>query len=208
MQVHDLTITELAAACRAGTLTPVDATRQCLERIDRLDGTLHAFTQITRERAIAEAEQAHAELQQMRPRGPLHGIPYAAKEHFDVEGVATMVGCRFLSGNIAKEDCAAVRRLQEAGMILIGKTHTVQFGGGVTGINQDVGTPHNPWHKVPHVPGGSSSGSAVAVAAGMVPAALGGDTGGSERRPQRRAPRENIGNRRRAPSVLDLGRKS
>jgi aspartyl-tRNA(Asn)/glutamyl-tRNA(Gln) amidotransferase subunit A len=95
----------------------------------------------------------------------------------------TTAGCRLLAENLALNDSAAVSRLAEAGMVLTGKTHTVQFAFGGVGINHDLGTPHNPWKEEPYVPGGSSSGSAVAVAAGLVPMALGTDTGGSVRIP-------------------------
>ena len=87
------------------------------------------------------------------------------------------------AGNVAATDGAVVRRLAAAGMILIGKTHTVQLAADILGINHDLGTPHNPWHRDAHIPGGSSSGSAVAVAAGLAPMALGTDTGGSVRAP-------------------------
>jgi aspartyl-tRNA(Asn)/glutamyl-tRNA(Gln) amidotransferase subunit A len=113
----------------------------------------------------------------------LRGIPYAVKDLFDVQGVPTTAGCRLLSQNMAQKDCAVVQRLTKAGMVLLGKTNTVQFAFSGVGINHDQGTPLNPWKTKPYIPGGSSSGSAVAVAAGMVPMALGTDTGGSVRIP-------------------------
>src|SRR5438067_2023673 len=106
-----------------------------------------------------------------------------AKELFDVKGFPTTAGTRLLAQAIAEQDAFAVRRLDQAGMVLLGKNNTVQFAYGGVGINNDHGTPHNPWHPVPHVPGGSSSGTAVAVAAGLAPARLGTDTGGSVRIP-------------------------
>src|SRR2546425_208897 len=96
---------------------------------------------------------------------------------------AFIAGTRLLAGNVARQDCAAVRRLSAAGMVLLGKTHTVQFAFGGVGINHDHGTPHNPWSPTPLAPGGSSSGSGVAVGAGLAPMALGSDTGGSVRVP-------------------------
>jgi aspartyl-tRNA(Asn)/glutamyl-tRNA(Gln) amidotransferase subunit A len=176
-------IAALAAKIRAGTLSPVALTEALLERIAALDGRLHAFIAVTRERALAEARAAELALRGGQDLGPLHGIPYAAKDLFDVRGVATTAGTRFLAGNVAREDATVVRRLAGAGMVLVGKTYTVQFAFGGVGINHDQGTPHNPWHAAPHAPGGSSSGSAVAVAAGLVPMALGSDTGGSVRLP-------------------------
>jgi len=176
-------ITALAARIRAGQLSPVTLTESLLDRIAALDGPLHAFIAVTRERALAEARAAELAIRGGQDLGPLHGIPYAAKDLIDVRGVATTAGTRLLAGNVAKEDAAVVRRLAGAGMILLGKTYTVQFAFGGVGANHDQGTPHNPWHATHHVPGGSSSGSAVAVAAGLVPMALGSDTGGSVRLP-------------------------
>jgi aspartyl-tRNA(Asn)/glutamyl-tRNA(Gln) amidotransferase subunit A len=177
------TITELAAQIRAGALSPVKLTEATLARVGALDPRLHAFIAVTRERALAEAHAAEMLLRAGHDRGPLHGIPYAVKDLYDVQGVATTAGTRLLAGNVAAADSAAVRRLAGAGMVLIGKTHTVQFAFGGVGINHDHGTPRNPWHATPHAPGGSSSGSGVAVGAGLVPVALGTDTGGSVRIP-------------------------
>jgi aspartyl-tRNA(Asn)/glutamyl-tRNA(Gln) amidotransferase subunit A len=176
-------ISALAARIREGAVSPVALAEAALDRIRALDGRLHAFIAVTRDRALAEARAAETALRGGQDLGPLHGIPYAAKDLFDVRGVATTAGTRLLAHNVAAEDAAVVRRLAGAGMVLVGKTHTVQFAFGGVGVNHDHGTPHNPWHAEPHVPGGSSSGSAVAVAAGLVPVALGSDTGGSVRLP-------------------------
>jgi aspartyl-tRNA(Asn)/glutamyl-tRNA(Gln) amidotransferase subunit A len=154
-----------------------------LDRIASLDPVLHSFLFVTHERALEEARTADAELRSGRDRGPLHGLPYAAKDLFDVRGIPTTGGTRLHSKNVANEDGAPVRRLANAGMVLLGKTHTVQFAFGMVGTNSDQGNPLNPWSVTPHAPGGSSSGSAVAVAAGLAPAALGTDTGGSVRVP-------------------------
>jgi aspartyl-tRNA(Asn)/glutamyl-tRNA(Gln) amidotransferase subunit A len=132
---------------------------------------------------MAGARAAEMALNAGQDLGPLHGIPYAAKDLFDVKGLPTTAGSNLLLGHIATADATVTARLAQAGMILLGKTHTVQFAYGGVGINHDHGTPHNPWHQTPHVPGGSSSGSGVAVAAGVVPMALGSDTGGSVRIP-------------------------
>jgi aspartyl-tRNA(Asn)/glutamyl-tRNA(Gln) amidotransferase subunit A len=177
------TITELGAAIRRGELSPVALTEALLARIEALDPALHAFLAVTRDRALAEARAAEAALRGGQDRGPLHGIPYVAKDLFDVKGQATTAGTRLLAGNVAARDGAVIRKLAAAGMVLLGKTHTVQFAFGGVGINHDQGTPHNPWHREPHAPGGSSSGSAVAVAAGLAPLGLGTDTGGSVRLP-------------------------
>jgi aspartyl-tRNA(Asn)/glutamyl-tRNA(Gln) amidotransferase subunit A len=177
------TIPELAGRIRAGALSPVALTEALLDRIERLDGKLHAFITMSRDRALAEARAAEAALEGGQDLGPLHGIPYAAKDLYDVKGLPTTAGTRLLKDNVAAADCAVVRKLAGAGMVLLGKTHTVQFAFGAVGLNHDYGTPHNPWDRTPRAPGGSSSGTAVAVAAGLAPMALGSDTGGSVRIP-------------------------
>ncbi len=176
-------ITRLSARLRAGELSPVALAESLLERIGAYDERLHAYIRVLPERALAQARAAENLLKSGADLGPLCGIPYAAKDLFDVKGVPTTAGTRLLADNVAKEDCTVVRQLTAAGMVLLGKTYTVQFAYGAAGINHDQGTPHNPWHPIPHAPGGSSSGSAVAVAAGLAPMGLGSDTGGSVRVP-------------------------
>jgi len=176
-------ITSLSARIRAGRLSPLTCAEELLGRIEALDAALHAFIRVMPERALAQARAAESALKSGADLGALHGIPYAAKDLFDVKGAPTTAGTRLLADNIAEQDCTVVRKLAAAGMVLLGKTHTVQFAYGAAGINHDHGTPHNPWHATAHAPGGSSSGSAVAVAAGLVPMALGSDTGGSVRVP-------------------------
>ena len=181
--LHFQTIAELGAQLRDGSLTPLALTEALLERIDVLNPRLHAFKVVTRERALAEARAAGELLRAGCDLGPLHGIPYCVKDLYDVKGEATTGGTRLQEKNVAAQDSHAVRKLAAAGMVLLGKTHTVQFAFGGVGINHDHGTPHNPWHAAPHAPGGSSSGTGVAVAAGLVPMGLGSDTGGSVRIP-------------------------
>lgn len=176
-------ISSLSSGIANGRTTPVKIAEELLGRIDKLDGRLHAFINVMPDHALAQARAAEVAQKSGAKSGPLTGIPYAAKDLFDVKGVPTTAGTRLLANNIAREDCTVVRKLDAAGMVLLGKTHTVQFAYGAAGLNHDQGTPHNPWHAEPHVPGGSSSGSAVAVASGMVPFALGTDTGGSVRVP-------------------------
>jgi aspartyl-tRNA(Asn)/glutamyl-tRNA(Gln) amidotransferase subunit A len=177
------TIAELGRALRAGSVTPTALAEQYLQRIGQLDGELGAFKLVTAERAMAQARAAEAEMSVGIDRGPLHGIPYAAKDLYDVAGVPTTAGCPLLESNIAERDCMVIRKLNDAGAVLLGKTITVQFAYGGAGINNQQGTPHNPWHREPRLPGGSSSGSGVAVASGLAPMALGSDTGGSVRIP-------------------------
>jgi aspartyl-tRNA(Asn)/glutamyl-tRNA(Gln) amidotransferase subunit A len=154
-----------------------------LARVEALDARLHAFRLVPRERALAAARAAELTLRAGQDAGPLHGIPYAVKDIIDVAGLPTTAGSNLLLDNIAAADATVVQRLNQAGMVLLGKAHTVQFAFGAPGINHHHGTPHNPWHATPHVPGGSSNGSGVAVGAGLVPMALGTDTGGSVRIP-------------------------
>ena len=176
-------IASLSDRIGAGRLSPVKCAEELLDRIEALDGPLRSFIRVMPARAMEQARAAESALKSGADPGILHGIPYAAKDLFDVKGVPTTAGTHLLADKVASHDCAVVRKLAAAGMVLLGKTHTVQFAYGAAGINHDHGTPHNPWHQVPHAPGGSSSGSAVAVAAGLVPMALGTDTGGSVRVP-------------------------
>lgn len=176
-------IRELTRCIREHRMSPVDITERLLARIDKLNPHLNAFRVICRERALSEAEAAEARLASGRDLGPLHGIPYAVKDIFDVEGLPTTAGTKLLAENVALSDAAIVDRLKRAGMILLGKTNTVQLAYGGVGINYDQGTPHNPWQRNHYVPGGSSSGSAVAVTSGMAPLAIGSDTAGSIRIP-------------------------
>ncbi len=177
------TISELAAQIQAGSLSPVKLTEMFLERINALNPQLHAYKLITEERALAQANVAELAIQNGDYLGPLHGVPIAVKDLYDIEGLPTEAGFSLLKDNIASEDSTVVRLLKRAGAVIVGKTHTVQFALGGVGINHDQGTPHNPWHETPHAPGGSSSGTAVAVSSGMIPMALGSDTGGSVRIP-------------------------
>ena len=181
--IHHRSIAELGRAIRAGELSATTIAEHFLDRIDSLEPRLRAFTVVCRDRALAQARAADTLLGAGIDLGPLHGIPYVAKDLYDVAGLPTTAGTRLLADNVPDADCEVVGRLTRAGMVLLGKTITVQFAYGGAGINTDQGTPHNPWHAEPHLPGGSSSGSGVAVAAGMAPMGLGSDTGGSVRIP-------------------------
>jgi aspartyl-tRNA(Asn)/glutamyl-tRNA(Gln) amidotransferase subunit A len=181
--LHYKNIVELAESIRKGEISATLLVEDFLARIESLDGKLNAFRLVCKERAIEHARLADQALQAGNDLGILQGIPYAVKDLFDIKGFPTAAGSRLLENNIAQEDCQVIRKLSRAGMILLGKTHTVQFAFSGVGINHDHGTPYNPWSREHHLPGGSSSGSAVAVAAGMVPMALGTDTGGSVRVP-------------------------
>ncbi len=181
--LHFATIAELAPRIQSGEVSPVALTEALLTRAQALNGALNAFNLIATERALAEAEAAETLIKAGRYLGPLHGIPYGVKDIFDVAGLPTTAGSRMLSSDPAAADATATRKLSDAGMIVLGKAVTVEFARGIIGINHIQGTPHNPWASVPHAPGGSSAGSGVAVGAGLVPMALGSDTGGSVRAP-------------------------
>ena len=155
-----MTIAALGAEMRSGAASPVQVAEATLARIAALDKRLHAFIATTHERALAEARAADSPARSATTCGPLHGIPYAVKDLYDVAGQATTAGTRLLAGNVAAHDCAAVRRLAAAGMVLVGKTHTVQFAFGGVGINHDHGTPHNPWHATPTRPADRAAGRA------------------------------------------------
>ncbi|MGE0312997.1 MAG: amidase [Lautropia sp.] len=175
---------DIARAVRTGEYSSVQATRHCLERIARLDERLHAFVSVDTEAALAQARAADELLRAGFPLGPLHGVPVAIKDLVDVQGQRAGAGSAAWRERVASETATVARRLRDAHMVVVGRTQMVEFAFGGWGTNPLMGTPRNPWGGAAHrVPGGSSSGSGVAVAAGLVPAALGSDTGGSVRLP-------------------------
>ena len=166
------------------SLTPTQAVEECLEAIEELDPTLGAWQEVYAEEARAAARIADAEVSSDRRKGPFHGVPFALKDIVEVEGKRTAAGCFEWKDRQSTMTAEVAQRLIDAGGILLGKTKTVEFAMGGWGTNQRMGTPHNPWDKnVARTPGGSSSGSGVSVASGMVPCAIGTDTGGSVRLP-------------------------
>lgn len=179
-----LPFAELARRIAAGELTSEALVTECLTRIKAQDGTLHAFVAVYPEAALAAARRLDTERAEGRVRGPLHGIPIAVKDLADMKGRVTGFGSRAYGTMPATTTAPFLRRLEDAGMVLIGKTQMVEFAFGSWGTNAALGSPRNPRVAEDHyVAGGSSSGSAVAVAANMVPAAIGSDTGGSVRIP-------------------------
>lgn len=173
-------IPELAARYRAGSLSPVQVTEACLGRIAALNSTINAFITVTAAAALAAAHQAAQELVDGHDRGLLHGIPVALKDLIDTAGVRTTCGSRILADHIPAHDAAIVAHLKAAGAVLIGKTNLLEFAYGI--VHPDFGPTWNPWEPS-RTAGGSSGGSAAAVAAGMCYAAVGTDTGGSIRVP-------------------------
>jgi len=179
-----LPLTELARRLHAGETTSVAIVEACLANIDAQDARLHAFVEVYRDDALPMAQAADLERTAGFVRSAFHGLPIAIKDLFHIEGRQTTAGSKSWLGRISRETALSVKRLLDAGMIPLGKTHLVEFAYGTWGTNGPMGTPWNPWDLDVHrVAGGSSSGSAVAVAAGMAPAALGTDTGGSVRIP-------------------------
>ena len=179
--LHLLTIAELGRLIRSRQVSPTELTRSFLERIDRLDPTLGAYVTVMAETATAEAEAAEAEIAQGRYRGPMHGIPVAIKDIIYTEGVLTSAGSRVLADHVPEYDSTIVERLRGSGAVLLGKLNLSEFAVGGT-IDHPYGTPRNPWN-LDRSAGGSSSGSAVAVAGGLCAGSLGSDTGGSIRGP-------------------------
>ncbi|SEF94121.1 aspartyl-tRNA(Asn)/glutamyl-tRNA(Gln) amidotransferase subunit A [Saccharopolyspora kobensis] len=178
----ELTTTELAGRLRAGETSAVELTRAALRAIAELDGELNAFTAVDRDGAVKAAEKADAELAEGLDRGPLHGIPVAVKDIIEVAGLPTTMGSAHFADHVSTSDAECVRRLRAGGAVLVGKTTTHEFAFGPTGDSAHGGPSRNP-HDTTRITGGSSGGSGAAVAAGMVPLALGTDTGGSVRIP-------------------------
>jgi aspartyl-tRNA(Asn)/glutamyl-tRNA(Gln) amidotransferase subunit A len=179
-----MTVHALSAAIGAGSLTSTDIVECCLDRIAAYDSKLHAFVEVYADEARLAAKAADQAIRSGHRLGPLHGIPIALKDIIDMKGRITTGGSKVWEGRVSPTTATVAQRLIGAGMIVIGKTHSVEFAMGGWGTNTHMGTPWNPWDMETHrTPGGSSSGSGVAVAAGMVPAAIGTDTGGSVRLP-------------------------
>jgi aspartyl-tRNA(Asn)/glutamyl-tRNA(Gln) amidotransferase subunit A len=180
--VTDWTIATLGRAIAGREISPVEVTRECLERVARLDTKLRTFITVDAEGALATARELEAELATGLSRGPFHGVPLAYKDLCHIRGLPTSCGTATREYFSAEHECTAVSRLREAGAVALGKLNMTELALGPFGDNAHHGDVQNPW-RPGHVAGGSSSGSAAAVAAGLVLGALGSDTGGSIRLP-------------------------
>ncbi|MCC7152924.1 MAG: Asp-tRNA(Asn)/Glu-tRNA(Gln) amidotransferase GatCAB subunit A [Bryobacterales bacterium] len=175
-------IRELASALRARKISAVELAERALAAAERLQPALNAFVTLTPEIALAQARRADQELRAGRDRGPLHGIPVGHKDLFCTKGVRTTCGSKIWREFVPDYNATVVQRLEDAGMVLIGKTGLHECAYGITSTNPHFGAVRNPW-DTERIPGGSSGGSGAAVAAGILPMATGTDTGGSIRIP-------------------------
>ena len=173
---HELTVVEAAKKIRQREISPVTMMEDLLNRVSRLEPTLTVWVTLNADAVLETARQRERELLNEGPRGPLHGVPVGIKDIYYTQGVLTTAGSLILADFVPDFDATTVAKLKQAGAIIMGKTVTTEFACG------DPSPTRNPWN-VHHTPGGSSSGSAVGVAAGMFPAALGSQTGGSILRP-------------------------
>src|SRR5437667_7324802 len=167
---------------RRRSISPVELTRECLARIEKLNPTLNVFVTVTAESAMVQARAAEAEIQRGEWRGPLHGIPIGLKDLIDTAGVRTTAASALFKDRVPTEDAEIVRRLKEAGAVILGKNNLHEFAYGGSSLVSHFGDVHNPWN-VARIAGGSSGGSAAAVAADLCYAAIGTDTAGSIREP-------------------------
>jgi aspartyl-tRNA(Asn)/glutamyl-tRNA(Gln) amidotransferase subunit A len=177
-----LSLNQAAHLVREKKVSPVELTQGCLSRIQRFNPKLNAFITITAESALAQAHEAEAEIQRGKWRGPLHGIPIALKDLFDTAGVPTTAASGLFKDRVPAQDSEVVRRLKDAGAVLLGKLNMHEFAYGGSSVVSFFGPVRNPW-STDYIAGGSSGGSAAAIAGGLCYAATGSDTGGSIREP-------------------------
>jgi len=182
VDLETASISDVASQLRRKELSPLEVTRLYLERAKRLNPLLNAYVTLTEERALADAARAEQEIQRGLYRGPLHGIPFSIKDNLATNGVRTTAGSKILDDWVPDHDATVVKRLKDAGAIVLGKTNMHEWALGGTTINPFYGTTRNPW-DTERIAGGSSGGSAVAVAAGMCLASIGTDSAQSVRNP-------------------------
>ncbi len=181
-ELENLTIAKIAPELKSRSISPLELTKLFLERLSGINPILNAYITITAETALQDAEKAHMEIAQGRYRGPLHGIPFSIKDNLATKGVRTTAGSRILDQWIPGFDATVVERLRQAGAIILGKTNLHEWALGGTTINPFYGTTHNPW-DLTRIAGGSSGGSAAAVAATLCLGSIGTDSAQSVRNP-------------------------
>jgi aspartyl-tRNA(Asn)/glutamyl-tRNA(Gln) amidotransferase subunit A len=182
---QQLPFPDLASASQAvqtKQASPVELTQACLNRIEHVNPQVNAFITVTADTALEEAAKAEAEIKRGEWKGPLHGMPLAVKDLVETAGVKTTAASKVLAGNVPEEDAEVMRRLRSAGAVMLGKLNLHEFAYGGSGVIGHYGPAKNPWNPA-HITGGSSSGSAAAVAAGLCYGAIGTDTAGSIRLP-------------------------
>jgi aspartyl-tRNA(Asn)/glutamyl-tRNA(Gln) amidotransferase subunit A len=177
-----MSILETADLLRRGLVSPVELTEECLRRIEKQNPSLNAFILVTAESALAEARQAEQEIRAGNIRGPLHGIPIGLKDLIDTAGTRTTAASELFKDRVPTEDAEVVRRLKQGGAVLLGKQNLHEFAYGGSSIISYYGDMHNPWNQA-HIAGGSSGGSAAAVAMELCFGSIGTDTAGSVREP-------------------------
>ena len=175
-------IGEASELLREGRLSPVELTKNCLAQIEKLNPTLNAFITVTADLALEQANRAESEISRGHWRGPLHGIPLALKDLIDTAGIRTTAASALFADRVPAKDAEVVRRLKDAGAVLLGKHNLHEFAYGGSSMISNYGEVRNPWDRA-HIAGGSSGGSAAAVAAGLGYGAIGTDTAGSIREP-------------------------
>lgn len=185
MLTHDietLTVQQVADLIKRKAVSPVELTRACLDRIEQWDSQLHAYITVLRDAALAQAQAAERALLRGDTLGPVHGVPLALKDAFAMRGVRTTGGTKVLEHNVPAYDSAVVERLRQGGAVFLGTLNMHEIAFGATTANPHYGVACNPWHR-DYIPGGSSGGSGVAVAASLCLGSVGTDAGGSVRLP-------------------------
>ncbi len=180
--LHELSIAEAGQQMRAGPLSSVSLTEHALARIATIDPKINAFITVTAERALQDAQAADADFTKGIDKGPLQGIPYGLKDIYDTQGIRTTCHSKLRVNNVPAQDCAVEEKFRAQGAVLLGKLATHEFALGGPSFDLPFPPARNPWNP-DHAPGGSSSGSGAAVAAGLMRVAMGSDTGGSIRGP-------------------------